>query len=105
MPQPILARWAGNATVGAAVPAAGAGRVEEALAPLIRQITERLEDEAGPEERAKLLTATYILTGLRVAQPVSERLFEGVRSMKESSTYQGILAEGRAEGEIKGQLK
>jgi predicted transposase YdaD len=61
---------------------------------------ERLEREAAPDERAKLLTATYVLAGLRVTPDVADRLFQGVRAMKESSTYQAILAEGRTEGRI-----
>ncbi len=72
--------------------------LEAALALVIRRVAERLEREATPEDRAKLLTATYVLTGLRVPQEVAKRLFQGVRAMKESSTYQAILAEGRTEG-------
>lgn len=75
----------------------GAQAVEDALAPVLRRVVARLEGEATPEERAKLLTATYVLAGLRVTPQVVERLFQGVRSMKESSTYQAILAEGRVE--------
>jgi hypothetical protein len=41
-----------------------------------------------------------VLTGLRVTPEMAERLFQGVRAMKESSTYQAILAEGRIEGRI-----
>ncbi len=72
--------------------------LEEALQAVIRQVCNRLEREARPEDRAKLLTATYVLTGLRVPREISARLFQGVQGMKESSTYQAILEEGRAEG-------
>jgi len=71
--------------------------VEAALAPVIRRVLERLEREATPDDRAKLAAATYVLAGLRVPPEVADRLFEGVRTMKESSTYQAILAEGRIE--------
>jgi predicted transposase YdaD len=64
---------------------------------VIGRVVERLEREATPEDRAKLLAATYVLAGLRVTPEVAERLFQGVRAMKESSTYQAILAEGRTE--------
>src|SRR5207253_10825757 len=57
------------------------GSTEEAKAAVIRQINERLEREAGPETRAKLLTATYILAGLRVPRPTVDRLFQGVQIM------------------------
>jgi predicted transposase YdaD len=69
--------------------------LEAALAAVIHRVVERLEREAAPEDRARLLTATYVLAGLRVTPEVAERLFQGVRAMKESSTYQAILAEGR----------
>ena len=71
--------------------------VEAALAPVISRVLERLEHEATPDDRAKLLAATYVLAGLRVTPDVADRLFQGVRTMKESSTYQAILAEGRIE--------
>src|SRR5207245_484688 len=71
----------------------------------IRRVVERLEREATPEERAKLLTATYVLAGLRMTPEVAERLFQGVRTMKESSTYQAILAEGRTEGRTEGRIE
>src|SRR5262249_54000831 len=35
---------------------------------------------------------------------MAEQLFRGVVSMKESSTYQAILVEGRAEGEVQGAV-
>jgi hypothetical protein len=68
--------------------------VEEGLAPVVRKIIERLSTEASQADRAKLLTATYILTGLRTSPDVSDRLFAEVSSMVESSTYQKILRDG-----------
>jgi hypothetical protein len=44
--------------------------------------------------------AAYILLGLRYSPELSARLFRGVVSMKESSTYQAILLEGREEGAV-----
>src|SRR5207245_7402921 len=55
--------------------------LELALAPVIRRVVERLEREAMPDDKAKLLMATYVLAGLRVTQEVAERLFQGVRAM------------------------
>ena len=75
--------------------------VEVGLAPILRRVVERLEQEARPEDRAKLLTATYVLTGLRVSRELAEQLFQGVHAMKESSTYQAILEEGRTQGQTK----
>jgi predicted transposase YdaD len=57
--------------------------------------------EAGERERASdIWAATYILLGLRFSSEMAQRLIQEVRSMKESTTYQQILAEGRAEGSI-----
>jgi hypothetical protein len=74
--------------------------VNAALAPIIRRIDERLAAEAPAEDRAQLLAATFIVTGLRLARGPLLRLFEGIHNMKESSAYQAILDEGRAEGRL-----
>lgn len=71
--------------------------VEDGLRRVIHRIDERLQREAPPEEAAMLLSAAYVLTGLRVPREMSEELFRGVRHMRESSTYQAILEEGRKE--------
>jgi hypothetical protein len=39
-----------------------------------------------------------VLTGLRIDQDIAKQLFQGVQGMRESTTYQFILDEGRAEG-------
>jgi predicted transposase YdaD len=44
----------------------------------------------------------YVLLGLRYSPALAAQLFQGVVSMKESSTYQAILEEGRAEGRVEG---
>src|SRR5260370_13617143 len=46
----------------------------------------------------------YILLGLRYSPDLAARLFRGVVSMKESSTYQAILEEGRNEGRSEGAV-
>ena len=71
--------------------------VEEALAEVIRRMNERLQREVSWPEAALLLNAAYVLTGLRVSRPMAEQIFQGVRLMRESSTYQAILDEGRIE--------
>jgi predicted transposase YdaD len=42
---------------------------------------------------------------MRHSPALAEQLFRGVLSMKESSTYQAILAEGMAEGIAQGELR
>lgn len=72
--------------------------MEDALAGVIRRMDERLQHEASPQESALLLSAAYILTGLRVSRPILEHLYQGVRAMRESSAYQAILEEGAIAG-------
>ena len=45
--------------------------------------------------------AAYLLLGLRYSPALAAELFRGVVSMKESSTYQAILEEGRADGGLR----
>jgi hypothetical protein len=71
--------------------------MEDALADVIRRMDERLQRETSPPESALLLSAAYVLTGLRLPRERADHLFQGVRAMRESSTYQAILDEGRIE--------
>lgn len=72
------------------------------LSDVVHAIDQRLAAEADSGKAASLLTATYILMGLRYSKEVAARLLQGVRSMRESETYQAILDEGKAEGKIEG---
>jgi predicted transposase YdaD len=75
---------------------------QEGLSEVIDRLVERLQREAKPGQDAKLLTAAFVLTGLRIKNQESLRaLYRGVRAMRESVSYQMILDEGRAEGEVK----
>jgi hypothetical protein len=49
-----------------------------------------------PAAAATLWTSTYLLMGLRYPRELTVQLLQGVRAMKESSTYQAILEEGAA---------
>jgi len=69
-------------------------------------VIKRMKERLGREERAKeLWTATRILLGMRCEPDAVDILLRGVQGMKESSTYQAIVAEGRAEGLVEGQAK
>lgn len=72
----------------------------EALAAVVRQVVERLLRETPVNKARRLLTAAYVLTGLRVPRQEARLLFQGVRAMRESDTYLAILDEG-AEKEAK----
>jgi hypothetical protein len=75
--------------------------VTDGLASVIQRLIERLEREAPLDQARRLLTAAYVLTGLRIPDKAAARqLFQGVRAMRESVTYMAILDEGRDEGRI-----
>jgi hypothetical protein len=78
---------------------AGVGLVA-GLAGVIQQLGERLQSEAPPEQMRRLLTAAFVLTGLRTSREVARQLFQGVRAMRDSDTYLAILDEGREEGRL-----
>jgi hypothetical protein len=71
--------------------------VEQGLAGVVQQVVQRLDREASGEQVRRLLTATYLLTGLRIPRARARVLFEGVQVMRDSDTYQAILDEGRIE--------
>lgn len=73
------------------------------LPTILREIDGRLRAEATEAAAAELWTATYLLAGLRYTEEVSEPLFRSVRAMRESATYQAILAEGEVRGEVRGE--
>jgi hypothetical protein len=69
----------------------------DALTGVAQRLIERLDREAPPEQSRKLLTAAFLLTGLRVKRDVARQVFRGVRAMKDSDTYLAIIDEGREE--------
>jgi hypothetical protein len=88
LPLAPLCRLPGNTTA------------EQALPGIIRRIDERLTQEATSADAARLWTAAFVLSGLRHDPSVALPLFRGVHGMKESTTYQWIVNEGRMEGRI-----
>ncbi len=70
------------------------------LPAVIERIKQRLNAEPDQATVAELWTATKVLLGLRYTAAFVERLLQGVRAMKESTTYQAIKEEGRAEGRL-----
>jgi len=74
------------------------------LGTMVDRIDARLRAEQVPNaDRVFLMTCGYILLGLRYTGTEIQNAYTRVRGMKESSTYQAILEEGREEGEIKGE--
>jgi len=82
------------------LPLAPISGVREAELPrVIRRKGERLRHEGRARE---LWVATRVLLGLRYPKEPAETLLRGVLGMKESVTYQAIVAEGLAEGRARG---
>ena len=74
----------------------------EQLPDVIRQMRVRLRRERQARE---LWMATRVLLGLRYPRDVVDILLRGVLGMKESSTYQAIVEEGRLEGVTQGRAE
>ena len=79
--------------------------VTDALRPVVERLIERIIQEAAPLEVRRLITAAFLLAGLRTNRQIAGNLFQGVRAMRESDTYQAILDEGREEGLVKGRIQ
>lgn len=77
--------------------------LEESLKTVIQQAIDRILQEAPLEAARRLVTAAYVLTGLRVSRTVAFELFKSVTIMKDSDTYQAILEEGVQKGREEGR--
>jgi len=71
--------------------------IVDALAAVAQRLIERIEREASADQGRKLLTAAFLLAGLRVTRAVARQVFRGVSQMRDSDTYLAILDEGREE--------
>jgi hypothetical protein len=95
--------------------AGGLGAVPLALLtddaePRLPRVVERfaarvVAESPTPAEASLLLSCGFILMGLRYDKAVARMLFQGVQRMRESSTYQAILEEGRDEGRTEGRAE
>jgi predicted transposase YdaD len=77
-----------------AVPAADVPRV-------LREMKARIGKRVRKKLAEQLWTSTYVLLGLRYEEAMYAPLFDEVRGMEESSTYQAIIRKGEASGAIK----
>jgi len=97
-PEPYLAAGVGL------VPLAPLADVPEAALPeVVRRMAARINGEPRPRA-AKLWTASYLLMGLRYPDELVTQLLEGIQTMRESTTYQAILREGRQECRQEGRI-
>ncbi|HKI33640.1 MAG TPA: hypothetical protein VKA46_17430 [Gemmataceae bacterium] len=70
---------------------------EDALVAVAQRLIERIDRDAPQDQGRKLLTAAFVLTGLRVSRTIARQVFRGVRKMRDSDTYMAIIDEGREE--------
>ena len=75
------------------------------LPALVQRMEQRIDREAPVEERSSLWTTTWLLLGLKYDPEFARDLLKGVMAMKESSTYQYMMEEGRAEGREQGRVE
>jgi predicted transposase YdaD len=66
----------------------------DGLAAFAQRLIARLDKETPRDEQRRLLTAAFLLTGLRVPREIAFDIFRKVSAMKESDTYLAILDEG-----------
>jgi predicted transposase YdaD len=81
------------------------GVAENELPGVVQRMEKRIDAEAPVEDRGMLWTTAFLLMGLKYDPEFSRQLLQGVLEMKESSTYQYILQEGRAEGLQEGRAE
>jgi hypothetical protein len=86
------------------VPLTKVGETEEELWALKARMAERINAEPAPRT-AMLWTAMYFLMGIRYPEEFVFRFLEGVQNMRESTTYQAVLREGRDEGRNEGRIE
>jgi predicted transposase YdaD len=78
---------------------------EAELPGIIERMGRRLGGRRARRQAEVVWAAAYILLGLRYSASLATQLFRGVVSMKESSTYQAILEEGREKGLQEGEVR
>jgi hypothetical protein len=71
--------------------------LEQALRGVVHQIDQRLSTEAPYGRAVQLMTAAYILMGLRVGRQTLSDIFRGVKVMHESSAFELYEEKGRVE--------
>jgi hypothetical protein len=87
-------------------PLAPLAAVAESRVPeVIDRLRERFGGDVPPDQTRELWAATTLLLGLRYDENEAQELVRGIRGMRESSTYQAILREGREEGREEGRVE
>ncbi|HQU44906.1 MAG TPA: hypothetical protein PK867_18975, partial [Pirellulales bacterium] len=79
--------------------------VAEALREVVREIDRRLIQECEHPQAVRLMTAAFILTGLRAKKENLASIYQEVRVMHESTAYDEAVEEGRIEASQRFLLK
>jgi hypothetical protein len=79
--------------------------LEQAVTDVVHQIDRRLQAETEHAEAARLMAATFVLTGLRVPRELLADIYRGVRLMEDSSAYLLILERGEIKGKVSAILR
>ncbi|MFN8522049.1 MAG: DUF4351 domain-containing protein [Chloroflexota bacterium] len=98
---PVRSLLAGEIATIPLAPLANLG--EATPADIIASMARRIAGVEAAAERRALWTATFLLMGLRYNSEQTNALLEGVMNLRDSSTYQAILKEGRREGLSRGR--
>jgi hypothetical protein len=79
--------------------------LEQALHHVVREIDRRLASEPNHAQAVRLMTAAFVLTGLRVPKETLSDIYEGVKIMHETSAYDAMVEEGIVKARIEVLLK
>jgi hypothetical protein len=74
--------------------------VEQALRDVVHRIDERLVAEVPYDRAVKLMTAAFVLAGLRVNRESLDDMFRGVRVMHESTAFDYYFENGLQKGRV-----
>ncbi len=78
---------------------------EQALRQVVQQMAQRLAQEASRERANKLMTAAFVLAGLRLKRATLREAFRGVELMIESSAFEIFEEKGLLRGIEQGMQK
>ncbi len=79
--------------------------LEDSLREVVQEIDRRLANECEHAKAVRLMTAAFILSGLRVPLDSLEPIFEGVRLMHETMAWDYYLEEGARRGTVRVLLR
>jgi predicted transposase YdaD len=73
----------------------------DSLREVVTEVDRRLAQDPDHAQAVRLMTAAFILTGLRVAKETLSSIYKRVHIMHESTAYDAILEEGLRAGDLR----